>query len=296
MPRAIWSGAISFALVNIPVKLYSAISQKDVHFHQLHDADGVRIQQKRVCPADGKEVPYEHIVKGYEIAPNRYVIIKPEDIEALDPKAQHTIEIERFVKQGDIDPLYIEYSYYLVPDKGAVKPYALLLEAMSDTGRIAIARTVIRTKQYVTSLRASGKALTMSTMYFADEVVPQESLDGLPAEDVKVSDKELNMAKQLIESLTSKFDPTVYHDNYREELLALIERKAKGEAMVTQPPKKEEEKVVNLMAALEASLASARGSRKATSTTAQRPAAARSTPARKHETHGHNTHKRRNTA
>lgn len=297
MPRAIWSGAISFALVNIPVKLYSAISQKDVHFHQLHDADGVRIQQKRICPADGKEVPYEHIVKGYEISPNRYVMIKPEEIEALDPKAQHTIEIERFVKAEEIDPLYIEYSYYLVPDKGAVKPYALLLEAMNDTGRVAIARAVIRTKQYVTSLRAAGKALAMSTMYFADEVVSQDALDGLPGSDVKVNEKELNMAKQLIESLTDTFDPSVYHDEYREQLLALIDRKAKGETVVTQPAKKEDEKVVNLMAALEASLASARGSRKATST-AQRPASAasasaKSAPARKHEAH---PHKRRNSA
>jgi DNA end-binding protein Ku len=290
MPRAIWSGAISFALVNIPVKLYSAISQKDVHFHQLHDADGVRIQQKRVCPADGKEVPYEHIVKGYEISPNRYVMIKPEEIEALDPKARHTIEIERFVKGDQIDPLYIEYSYYLVPDKGAVKPYALLLEAMKDTGRVAIARTVIRTKQYVTALRASGKnALTMATLYFADEVVPQSTLEGLPGNDVKVSEKELNMAKQLIESLTAKFDPTVYHDEYREQLLALIERKAKGEAVVEQPVTKEEGKVVNLMAALEASLASARGTRKASSSTAQRPA----TPDKKHVAHAH---KKRRTA
>lgn len=257
MPRAMWSGSISFALVNIPVKMFSAISQKDVHFHQLHDADGVRIQQKRVCPLDGKEVPYEHIVKGYEIEPNKYVIIKPEELAALDPKAQRTIEIERFVEAGQIDPLFIEYSYYLVPDKGAVKPYALLMQAMKDTKRVAIARTVIRTKQYVTALRPSGNALTMSTLYFADEVVEQSVLEGLPDKTVKLGDKELNMARQLVQSLTDKFEPEIYHDTYREQVLALIDKKARGEAVVSQPPKQEEEKVINLMAALEASLASA---------------------------------------
>ena len=210
MPRAMWSGSISFALVNIPVKMFSAISQKDVHFHQLHDADGVRIQQKRICPLDGKEVPYEHIVKGYEIEPNKYVIIKPEELAALDPKAQRTIEIERFVEAGQIDPLFIEYSYYLVPDKGAVKPYALLMQAMKDTKRVAIARTVIRTKQYVTALRPSGNALSMSTLYFADEVVEQSVLEGLPDKTVKLGDKELNMARQLVESLTDKFEPEIY--------------------------------------------------------------------------------------
>jgi len=255
MPRSIWSGSISFALVNIPVKLYAAVQSKDVHFHQLHDADGVRIEQKRVCPADGKVVPYEHIVKGYEVAPNKYVVIKPEELKAIDPKATNTIEIQSFTQIEQIDPLYYEHSYYLAPDKGAAKPYALLMEAMRETERAAIAKVVIRTKQYVTTLRALDKALTMSTLYYEDEIIKEDALDGLPDKDVKVDPRELKMATQLVESLTEKFEPRKYKDEYRNEVLALIEHKAHGAAVVAQPPRREEAKVVNLMAALQASLA-----------------------------------------
>jgi DNA end-binding protein Ku len=255
MAHSIWSGSISFALVNIPVKLYSAINPKDVHFHQLHDADNVRIEQKRVCPADGKVVPYEHIVKGYEISPNRYVVVKPEELEAIDPKATHTIDIQSFTQVSQIDPIYYEHSYYLAPNKGAAKPYALLMTAMQETQRAAIARVVIRTKQYVTVLRAMDHALSMSTLYYDDEIVQQDALDGLPGKDVKVDARELKMATQLVESLTEKFNPGKYKDEYRNEVLALIDRKAKGAPIVKQPAKREEGKVVNLMAALEASLA-----------------------------------------
>lgn len=294
MPRAIWSGSISFALINIPVKLYSAISPKDVHFHQLHDEDGARIQQKRVCAVDGKEVPYEHIVKGYEISPNRYVILKPEEIEALDPKARHTIEIKSFVKAEEIDPLFVEYSYYLVPDKGAAKPYALLLKAMQDSGRVAIARAILRTKQYVTELRPLRGTLTLSTLYYHDEVVPQSTLEGLPGADVEVSPKELSMATQLIESLTEEYKPEQYHDTYREELLALIERKSKGEAVDAQAPQQEEQKVVSLMAALEASLGKARQTAKAE--TADASKSTKSTAKKSRGATPHAAQKKRRTA
>jgi len=294
MPRAIWSGSISFALINIPVKLYSAISPKDVHFHQLHDEDGARIQQKRVCAVDGKEVPYEHIVKGYEISPNRYVILKPEELEALDPKARNTIEIKSFVNASEIDPLFVEYSYYLVPDKGADKPYALLLKAMQESGRVAIARTILRTKQYVTELRPLKGSLTLSTLYYYDEVIPQSSLEGLPDANVAVNPKELSMATQLIESLTEKYKPEEYHDTYREELLALIERKSKGEVVESQAPKQEEQKVVSLMAALEASLNKAK---KAVQAEPGEASQATKTPAKKPRgTAQHTTHKKRRTA
>src|SRR5919106_7087656 len=166
MPRSIWSGAISFGLVNVPVKLYSAVSRKSVRFHQLHDKDGVRIQQKRVCPADGEEVPYDNIVKGYEISPDHYVIVEPEELEALDPKKTRTIDIQEFVDLEDIDPIYYDHSYYLAPDTGAGKAYNLLLTAMRESDKVAIARVVIRQKEYLAAVRPTGNAMTMSTMIF----------------------------------------------------------------------------------------------------------------------------------
>ena len=257
MARSIWSGAISFGLVNVPVKLYSAVSRKTVRFHQLHDADGVRIQQKRVCPADGEEVPYDNIVKGYELSPERYVVVSPEELESLDPKKTRTIDIEDFVELDQIDPIFYDHPYYLAPDKGASKAYNLLLTAMRETGRVAIARVVIRSKEHLTAIRATGDVLTMATMLFADEVVPSDNIDELPEETGEASKREVEMAQQLIESLSTEFDPSKYRDEYRERVLELIERKAEGEEIAIQPPE-EPERVPDLMAALEASIASAK--------------------------------------
>jgi DNA end-binding protein Ku len=261
MARSIWRGAISFGLVNVPVKLYSAVSKKTVRFNQLHDADGVRIQQKRVCPADGEEVPYEHIVKGYEIAPDKYVIITPEELDALDPKKTRTIDIEDFVDLDEIDPLYYEHPYYLVPDTGASKAYTLLLDALRETNKVAIARVVLRSKEYLTAIRPAGDVLTMETMLFADELVASDKLDELPDEDARATERELAMARQLIESQATEFDPTKYRDEYRERVLDLIERKAQGEDISVQPDVEEPTEVPDLMAALEASLAAASGSK-----------------------------------
>lgn len=252
--RAMWSGSITFGLVNIPVRMYNAVSPKDVQFHLLHDTDGVRIKQKRVCPADGQEVTNEHLIKGYEISKNRYVTIRHEELEGLDPKRTHTIEIGEFVPADQINPLYYEHPYYLSPDRGANKAYALLREAMARTGKVGIATVVLRTKQYLVALRPNGDALTMCTLFYADEVVPAESLEGLPG-DVKLQERELVMAEQLIESLTTRFDPAKYRNEYREKVLALIEKKAQGQEVVIQPPPPEAPKVIDLMAALEASLA-----------------------------------------
>jgi DNA end-binding protein Ku len=265
MARSIWRGAISFGLVNVPVKLYSAVSKKTVRFNQLHDADGVRIQQKRVCPAHGEEVPYENIVKGYEIAPDKYVVITPDELEALDPKKTRTIDIEDFVDVADIDPLYYEHPYYLVPDTGAAKAYRLLLDALRDTNKVAIARVVLRSKEYLTAIRPAGEVLTMETMLFADELVPSDRLDELPDDDTRATDRELAMARQLIESQATDFDPSKYRDEYRERVLDLIERKAQGEDISTQPEVDEPAEVPDLMAALEASLAAAGGSKPAAS-------------------------------
>jgi DNA end-binding protein Ku len=258
MPRPIWTGAISFGLVNVPVKLYTATQAKDVRFHQLHDKDGVRLQQKRVCPKDGEEVPYEHVVKGYEIAPGQYVTVTQDELRALSPKSTKTIEIEEFVDLAEIDPVYYEHSYYLAPDRNAARPYALLLRAMQESNRVAIGRVVLRTKEYLTAIRPMGRALTMSTMLFADEVVDQDRIEGLPDDEVETPARELKMARQLVESLTTEFEPDRFRDEYRAKVLDLIDRKAAGQEIAEQPEEEEAAPVTDLMAALEASLADAK--------------------------------------
>jgi DNA end-binding protein Ku len=259
MPRAIWSGAISFGLVNIPVKLYSAVSRKSVRFHQLDREDNQRIQQKRVNPRTGEEVPYENLVKGYELSPDRYVIITPEELEGLEPQKTRTIDIEDFVELSEIDPIYYDHPYYLVPDKGAGKAYKLLLDAMKDSGKVAIARVVIRSKENLVAIRPLDGVLTMETMLFSDEVIPSDGIDEIPADgEGKTSARELEMARQLIDSLTSDFEPGKYHDEYRERVLEMIERKAGGEDVVVETPAEEPQKVPDLMAALEASIAGAK--------------------------------------
>jgi DNA end-binding protein Ku len=257
MPRSIWSGAISFGLVNVPVKLYSAVSRKTVRFHQLNSETGNRIQQKRMDPETGEEVPYEQIVKGFELTKDRYVIVTPDELETLDPERTRTIDIEDFVDLDDIDPIFYDHPYYLVPDKGAAKAYGLLLNAMEASGKVAIARVVIRSKEQLVAIRpGEGNVLTMETMIFADEVVDPQELDDLPAaKELKASDRELKMAQQLIDSLSSEFEPERYRDEYRDKVLELIERKAQGEEIAVQPEAPEPAKVPDLMAALEASLA-----------------------------------------
>jgi DNA end-binding protein Ku len=261
MPRSMWSGAISFGLVNVPVKLYSAVSRKTVRFHQINRETGHRVAQKRVDSMTGDEVAYENIVKGYELTKDRYVIITPEELESLDPEKTRTIDIEDFVDLEEIDPIHYDHPYYLVPDKGAAKAYGLLLQAMQESEKVAIARVVIRSKEQLVAIRpAPGGVLTMETMIFADEVVPTEEIDELPgAKELKVSDREVKMAQQLIDSLSSDFEPEKYRDEYREKVLELIERKAAGEEIAVQPEAPEPKKVPDLMAALEASLAAVKG-------------------------------------
>jgi len=254
MTRPIWTGSISFGMVNIPVKLFSAVSHKEVRFHMVHDADGARIQQKRVCSADGKEVPYEHIAKGYEVSPGQLVMIDPKDLERLDPKASHTIDIESFVDLAEIDPIYFESSYHLAPDRGANKAYGLLVKALKDKNRVGIARFVLRAKQYLSAVRTVGQGLMLSTMLYADEIVPRSNLDGLPEKPETPREQELKMAEQLVESLSTRFEPEKYHDEYREKVLDLIKRKARGERITLPRVTREPSKVVNLLDALKASL------------------------------------------
>jgi DNA end-binding protein Ku len=257
MPRSIWSGAISFGLVNVPVKLYSAVSRKTVRFHQLNTDTGHRIAQKRVDSVTEEEVPYEKIVKGFELTKDRYVVVTPEELDSIAPEKTRAIDIEDFVDLEDIDPIFYDHPYYLVPDKGAAKAYGLLLEAMRESGKVAIARVVLRSKEQLVAIRpAAGGVLTMETMIFHDEVVPADELDDVPdAKDLKTSDRELKMAQQLIDSLSSDFEPAKYHDEYREKVLELIEAKAEGQEIAIQPADEEPQEVPDLMAALEASLA-----------------------------------------
>jgi DNA end-binding protein Ku len=257
VPSAIWSGNISFGLVTVPVKLVSAVRSKDVRFNQLEEGTGARIRYRRVSEASGEEVPQERIVRGSEIAPGQYVVVEQEELDKLRPKASHTIDIQDFVELEQIDPIYFEQPYYLVPDRGASKPYRLLLDAMSDLQRVALGRVVLRGKEHLVAIRPLDGALCIETMRYADEVIPVESLEGLPGEEVKPNQRELDMARQLIEALAGDFEPEKYHDEYREQVQELIEKKAAGEEIVAEPMVEEPAKVVDLMAALEQSLARA---------------------------------------
>jgi DNA end-binding protein Ku len=263
MARAIWSGSISFGLLNVPVKLYSAVSKQNISFRELREGDGSRVRHKRVAESDGKEVPYEKIVKGYEFAPDQYVTLTREELSELEPQRTRTIEIQDFVDLDDIDPIYFEQPYYLGPDKGAAKAYALLVEAMKDSRKVAIARFVLRNKEHLAAIRPMNDVLTMATMRFADEVVSPKDLDGEVFEEEKpkkVDKREVEMAKQLIESLSTDFKADKYRDEYREELLDLLERKAEGKEVVSAPSEEPEPtKAPDLMAALEESLAAVRG-------------------------------------
>src|SRR5579884_2811785 len=281
MARAIWSGAISFGLVNVPVKLFSATSPKTVRFHQLSGKTGARIKQKRVDPSTGEEVAYEDIVKGYELSPDLYVKIEPEELDALDAKATKTIDIEEFVDLEEIDPIYYDHSYYLAPTAGGAKAYRLLLDAMRQSAKVGIGRVVLRSKQQLCALRPTGEVLTLTTMLWGDEVLSPDRMDELESvAEAEASPRELQMAEQLIASLSAHFEPEKFHDEYRERVLELIERKAAGEEIAIQPQAEEPTPAPDLMAALEASLAAVKSG---DSDKAQKPAPKR-TPARRSAT------------
>ncbi|MBV8981117.1 MAG: Ku protein [Acidimicrobiia bacterium] len=263
MARAIWSGSISFGLVNVPVKLYSAVHQQDIHFSQF-DKNGNHIRYKRVSEKTGKEVDYGDIVKGYEVKKGQWVMVDPDELAEYRPEATKSIEISDFVVLDEIDPIYYDSTYYLAPDgKAAAKPYNLLLEAMEKQEKVAIGKVVLRTKQYLAAIRPMDGVLALSTMLFADEVVSTSEVEnGSSGKDASVSKREVDMASQIIDSLTSRWDPSRYHDTYREEVLELLKKKAKGEEIVIEKPEEEEGQVLDLMAALEASLKEAKGSSK----------------------------------
>jgi DNA end-binding protein Ku len=258
MARAIWSGAISFGLVTVPVKLYTATSSHRVSFHQFQEGTGERVRYQRVAESNGEEVEYDDIVKGAEVEKGRYVIVTPDELEAVQPGKSRTIEIEDFVDLADIDPIAWNRTYYLGPDgEQAARPYRLLLDAMRDTGHVAIARFVMRDKQYLATIRPLEDVLALETMFFADEIRSLAGIDGVPVE-ADVDDRQLGIAEQLITSMATKWDPTNYRDTYHERVLELIERKAQGEDVVVEPEQEETAAVSDLMDALQRSVEAAR--------------------------------------
>jgi DNA end-binding protein Ku len=263
MARAIWSGSISFGLLNVPVKLYSAVARRSISLREIRESDGARIKHRRVAEGTDEEVPYEEIVKAFEITPGNYVPLSKDEIAALSPQRSRTIEVQDFVDLDQIDPIYFDSPYYLGPAEGAERAYSLLAAAMGASGRVAIARFVFRNKEHLAALRATDGVLTLTTMRFADEVVsPAELEDVLPAEAPEVAKKEREMAEALIDSLSTDFDPTAYRDEHRDQLMALIEDKAEGKEIVApEPAASRATGAPDLMAALEESVASARAKR-----------------------------------
>jgi len=283
MARAIWSGSISFGLLNVPVKLYSAVARRGIALREIRESDSARIKHRRVAEGTEEEVPYDKIIKAFEITPGNYVPLGKDEIAGLAPKKSRSIEVEDFVDLGEIDPIYFDSPYYLGPAEGAEKAYSLLAAAMQASGKVAIARFVFRNKEHLAAIRPNDGVLTLTTMRFADEVVPAAELeDVLPTEKPKVAKKEQQMAEQLIDSLSTKFEPNGYRDEYREQLLELIERKAEGKEIVQsegEAPKAT--KAPDLMAALEESIAAVKDKKAAKKPAATKAAAKKTTAAAK---------------
>ena len=264
MPRVIWKGSISFGLVTIPVQLFSAVSRKTVRFNQLDAQTGARVRYKKVSSADDTEMGAERIVKGYELSSGDYVTVTDAELEQLAPVAARTIDIDAFIDLADIDPVFYDSAYHLVPDEATAKPYKLLAEAMQEANKVAICHFVMRSKQHLAAIRPVDGRLMLSTMVYADELVAAADLDGFDRlGDIAVDERETAMARQLIAALEADFQPDRYTDSYREALLELIERKASGDTAATvAAPSPTSDTVVDLMAALEASVAAAKEARK----------------------------------
>ncbi len=261
MARPVWSGTISFGLVAIPIKLYNAVRRQSVSFNQLDERNMARIRYRKVNAETEDEVSDEHIVKGYEVSKGRYVVVDPDELEPFMPVATKSVDLEEFVDLSEIDPVYFDTAFHLAPD-GPPKPYVLLARAMEASGKVAIGRFVMRNKQHTAAIRAQDGRLVMSLLAYADEVVDQSEISELQGlDDVEVSAKEITMAESLVESLTADLEPAKYHDEYREQVMALIRMKADGEEFEMPEVAAEKPKVIDIMAALEASVKAAKESR-----------------------------------
>ncbi|WP_224364309.1 non-homologous end joining protein Ku [Hyalangium versicolor] len=235
MSRPCWVGSLSFGLLHVPVRLYAAVEPKQVRFHLLHEADGARLRNKRVCSADGEEVPYEQVVKGYELRPGQYVEVTRGELEAFDPRSSRTIELEDFVELQEIDSVFFEAHYHLAPEVGAERQYALLVTALARSGRVGLGHLVLRHKGHLCMVRPRGRGLALSTLYYADEMISQDTLSELAVTGPRPSDQEVEMVLRLIESQSASFEPRRYHNTHRERLLAFLERRARAQAKVVEP-------------------------------------------------------------
>ena len=265
MPRAIWKGSISFGLVNIPIALYSATRREELRFRLLRKSDLSPVNYKRVAEKDGKEVSWDQIVKGYEYEKGKYVVLKDEDFERVDLEATQTVDIKDFVDQKDIDPMFFYKPYYLEPQKGGDKAYALLRDALKDSNKVGIAKVVIKTRQYLAGVKPEDSALVLELMHFADELADPEKLH-VPKK-TEVGKREMNMAKSLIDSMSSKWNPEKYKDDYREALMEVIEEKVEaGGKEIEEKPKKAPKptKIIDLVSVLQKSLEQTGGKKKAT--------------------------------
>jgi DNA end-binding protein Ku len=277
MPRAIWSGSISFGLVNVPVKAYTAVRDHTIHFHQLDRKTGARVEYRKVSSKSGRKLDADDIEKGYEITKGKYVVVDEREFDELRPRSTRTIDVTDFVELAAIDPIYYANTYWLGTEgEGAVRAYRLLFEAMEKKQQVAIGTVVMRNKQYLAAIRPLDGALAMSTMRFADEVVPRAEVDDIPSARVEPTDRELRLATQMIDSLTTDWDPARYADTYTDELRDLIEAKAKGKDVTVEPDIEPEAKVLDLMEALQASVEQHRSRAKA------RPTGRKRTSVRKH--------------
>jgi DNA end-binding protein Ku len=259
MPRAIWSGVISFGLVNVPVRLVTAVRDRSIHFNMLTPDGTCRLRQKLYCPETGKEYDFKQAARGYEIAPDQYVIIDKDELDRLKPEKGRTIEIAAFVDLDQIDPIYFDRTYYLVPDQTSAKAYKLLVQAMAESGKVALARFVMREREQLATLRARDGVIVLHTMFYHDEIGPIDSLDGIERAG-KTPVREVKVAEQLIAALTDRFEPEKYRDEFREKLEKAIQAKAEGEEIVTAASEEPEPPpVYNLMEALKRSLAQTEG-------------------------------------
>jgi DNA end-binding protein Ku len=295
MARSIWTGAIGFGLVHVPIRLFSATEDKNVHFHQLQEGTGKRIHNQRVTDA-GDEVAYDDVVRGYEVSRGKYVTLTDEELAAAEPERSKTIDIESFVDLHEIDPIFFQKTYYVFPDDRAeaAKPFVLLRRALADTERIAIGRFVMREREYLVAIRPYGDVLALETMFFPDEIRDPKKVSDVP-KNVRVADREVEMAERLIDSLTTKWEPSHYHDTHRERLLDVIKRKSKGEEIVVEEQPEEDRKVVDLMEVLKASIDNAgkgrsrrtakrtakRSTKKAAAKTAKKKSASRGASAKR---------------
>jgi Ku protein len=257
--RPIWKGAISFGMVSVPVKMYGATEDRDIHFRLLHRADAAPVVEKRFCTAEDREVPWDQIARGYEVAPDEYVVVEPAELEAMAPESAHTIEIDEFVELDEIDPLYFDKGYYLEPEEVGARPFELLRQALHDTGRVALGRVAIRTREKLATLRVYADTIVLETMFWPDEIRSTSGL-AVPDEERRPSAKERQMARSLVESLSAEFRPAEHRDRYREAVERLVEQKMHGHAP-RAPRRSAAPKVTDLMEALQASVRAAREAR-----------------------------------